>query len=207
MHDQLPENDPGLERILISAEQLRGRIAELGAQIAADYAEHSSVNLIGVLKGAVVFLADLGRAIRNAGGPPLQYNFVRASTYGDSIKSPGETHRQTQIDGLPESIRDKDVILVEDILDQGFTLAAIRDAILRDSRARSVRICVLLDKKLDTPSDEVQAVRQTIRPDYTGFAIPDRWVAGYGLDVNEAYRELPCIAVVREHHFTGGGAA
>lgn len=205
MHDQLPQHDPALERILLSADRIATRIDELAAQVAADYADCTCLHLIGVLKGAFVFMADLGRAIRRAGGPPLVYDFVKASTYGESIKKQGETHRKTQIEGLPRSIRNADVILVEDILDQGFTLAGLRDAIVRDGGVRSARVCVLLDKQLEVPTEEVTAIRRTIRPDYVGFTVPDRWVAGYGLDVNESYRELPYVAVVREHHFNSGG--
>lgn len=201
MVERLPEGESRLESVLIPATDLQARVDELAAAIARDFAGRDVVHLVGVLKGAWVFLADLARAIRRAGGPTVQYHFLRASTYGSAVKDPGETGRAVRLEGLPEAVRGGDVLLVEDILDQGFTLAGIRRALLVEGGARSVRLCVLLSKTLDTPTPEVAQVRREVVPDYVGFVIPDRWVAGYGLDVAEEFRDLPYVAIVREECF------
>jgi len=201
MAERLPAGESRLERILIPAADLQARVAELAAQISRDYAGHDVVHLVGVLKGAWVFLADLARAIRRADGPSVQYHFLRASTYGSEVKGVGETGRAVRIEGVPDAVRGGDVVLVEDILDQGFTLAGIRRALLEQSGARSVRLCVLLSKTLDAPSPEVARLRRELVPEYVGFVVPDRWVAGYGLDVAEEFRDLPYVVVVREECF------
>ncbi|MCK5806716.1 MAG: hypoxanthine phosphoribosyltransferase [Lentisphaeria bacterium] len=201
MTDHLPANDPRFESILLSAEQIAARIREIAATIAADYADTRSLHLLGVLKGACIFLADLGREIRRADGPSIQYEFIRASTYAGGIKEKHETSRPVAIASMPESLRGQDVLIVEDILDQGFTLHEIRRTLLDEMGARSVRICVLLNKQLDTPTPEVADLRERLVPDYVGFDVPDRWVAGYGLDIEEEFRDLPYVAIVREEQF------
>lgn len=201
MVDRLPEDDPRLERILLSGDQIRERVQELAADIAREFQGESMLHMVGVLKGACVFMSDLGREIRRAGGPRIEYDFIRASTYGGAIKADGEKERHVQIEGLPQNVRGRHILLVEDILDQGFTLSAVRRALLETYGAAAVRLCVLLDKELDNPSDEVVAIRKGLVPDFCGFRIPDRWVAGYGLDVNEEFRDLPYVAIVREEYF------
>ncbi|OGV67152.1 MAG: hypothetical protein A3K19_10680 [Lentisphaerae bacterium RIFOXYB12_FULL_65_16] len=193
-----------IEKTLISEERVQRRVAELGAEIARDFADHDTVHMIGVLKGAFVFMADLGRAVWKAGGPDVRYDFVRASTYGTAVKSAGEVAREVRVEMVPSKLDGKDVILVEDILDQGFTLARIRAFLLQECGARSVKLCVLLDKELAHPSAQVQAVRRELVPDYTGFRVPDRWVAGCGLDVAEEFRALPEVVVVREEFYRHG---
>jgi hypoxanthine phosphoribosyltransferase len=203
MVDRLPAGEPRLEAILIPAADLESRVEELATRIAQDYADKDVVELVAVLKGAWVFLADLGRAIRRAGGPAMHYHFLRASTYGQGVKAAGEEHRQVRIEGIPEAIRGGHVVLVEDILDQGFTLASIRRVLLEQYSVRSLRLCVLLSKRLTAPTPEVAQLRRELVPDYVGFEIPDRWVAGYGLDVGEDFRDLPYVAVVDERRCRG----
>ncbi len=198
MVERVPDADPRLEWVLISPERIAARVEQLGARIARDFASRDELHLVAVLKGAWVFLADLGRAIRRAGGPPAWYHFLRASTYGQEIKGADERSRQVRLEGIPPSLRGADVLIVEDILDQGFTLAAIRNALLEQHGVRSVRLCVLLSKVLDSPSPEVARLRRELVPDYVGFEVPDRWLAGYGLDVAEEFRDLPYVAVVDE---------
>jgi len=201
MSGAIVEQDERLERVLITEAEIRNRVQELARQIARDFADHESICMIGVLKGAFVFMSDLGREIRRAGGPELRYDFIRAKAYGCDVKEGGETTREVRIDLLPDPVEGKDVLLVEDILDQGFTLACIRELLLKEQRAKSVKLCVLLKKELDSPTPEVREVRETLRPDYSGFTVPDRWVAGYGLDAGEDFRELPCVVVVREAYY------
>lgn len=166
-----------LERTLIDSESLRARVIELGAEIAADYAERDLV-LLCLLKGGIYFTADLSRAI----DLPLAVEFVRARSYAGA-ESSGEV-RLSWIDGL--DIAGRDVLIVEDIVDTGLTLAEIRQA-LTEKGARSLAICALLykEKRLAHPFP----VR------YIGFAIEDVFVVGYGLDYDERFRNLPHIAV------------
>ena len=116
------------------------------------------------------------------------------------MKQSGETERQVAITGLPADIQGDHIVLVEDILDQGFTLSAIRQRLLAEGAA-SVRVCVFLDKQLESPTPAVRKVRAELIPDYVGFAVPDRWVVGYGLDVDEEFRDLPYVAIAREEYF------
>ena len=192
--------DKRLERVLISERAIRARLKVLARRIVADSAGRPCVHLVGVLKGAVVFMADLGREIRKAGGPPVRFGFVRARAYGAVLKGTGETTREVRVDLMPDGVRGSDVLLVEDILDQGFTLERVRDLLL-DEGARSVQLCVLLNKQLAAPTPQVRALRERLIPDYEGFRIPDRWVAGYGLDAKEEFRELPYVAIVREEYY------
>ncbi len=201
MLERLPEGETRLESILISAAALEARVTELAQAIARDHDSPDPLHLVAVLKGAWIFLADLARALRRVGGPAVHYHFVRATTYGTGMKGAQERSRQVRLEGLPSAVRGSTVVLVEDILDQGFTLAGIRKALLDDAGARAVRLCVLLDKHLDAPTPEVARLRQSLIPDYVGFSVPDRWVAGYGLDAAEEFRDLPYIAVVREECF------
>ena len=200
MASQLPAGDPRLERILIDEAQIEARLAGLAREILADAVGAQRLRLVGVLKGGWMFLADLARAIRRQNGPHVLYEFIRASTYGAEVKQSGETERQVAITGLPADIQGDHIVLVEDILDQGFTLSAIRQRLLAEGAA-SVRVCVFLDKQLESPTPAVRKVRAELIPDYVGFAVPDRWVVGYGLDVDEEFRDLPYVAIAREEYF------
>ncbi len=206
--DGLSSTGPNLveERVasvLLSEDEVQARVRELGQAISRDFADSDTLFLVGVLKGAFVFMSDLGREISRAGGPAVRYEFVRASTYGSDVKASGEVTRNVALDGIPEQIEGQDVLLVEDILDQGFTLAHIRKALLNEGKARSVKLCVLLNKVLNAPTPQVARQRACLQLDYQGFTVGDRWVAGYGLDAAEDFRELPYIAVVREEYYVG----
>ena len=169
----------GVERILIPAEDLRARVAQLGRQIREDYTGRTPM-LVGVLKGAVVFLADLMRAIE----APCECDFIAVSSYGASTRSSGIV-RLTK--DLSASIEGRDVLIVEDIVDSGRTLAYLLRN-LETRQPRSVRVCALLDK----------ATRREVpvQLDYVGFTIPDEFVVGYGLDYAGLYRNLPHLAVL-----------
>lgn len=166
------------EQPLISAEAILARVRELGAQITADYAGRELMVIV-VLKGGLLFAADLLRAIR----VPLSLEYIRAKSYdGDHSKG------NVELRVLPEQpLHGKHVLFVEDILDTGRTTAAIMDT-AKDSGAASIRLCVLLDK----PSHRTTPVQA----DYVGFTIDDHFVVGYGLDYNEHHRELPAIHVM-----------
>lgn len=166
-------------RILISQEDLEARVAAMAAEIDRDYAESDRLVCIGVLKGSVFFMVDLLKRLK----VPLAIDFFQTSSYGSST-SPGEVRIRKDLD---LSIRGKDVLLIEDIVDTGYTLRTILD-LLRFRGARSVRLCALLDKAAAREVD--------VKIDYRGFEIEKLFVVGYGLDYDEHYRNLPYIAVL-----------
>ncbi|MCL6520161.1 MAG: hypoxanthine phosphoribosyltransferase [Armatimonadetes bacterium] len=175
-----------IAEILISKEQIEARVAELGRKISEDYLGKELV-LVGILKGAVVFLADLMRQI----SIPLLVDFVAISSYGPSTRSSGVVKILKDLD---ESVENKHVLIVEDIIDTGLTLklSYLKDNLER-RKAASVKICTLLDKPARRQVD--------IEPDYKGFTIPDKFVVGYGLDFGGLYRNLPFIGVLKEEIF------
>jgi hypoxanthine phosphoribosyltransferase len=175
-----PEDD--LAEVLITEAQLSRRIADLGKQISADY-RGKDLLLLGVLKGAVMFLVDLAREIRL----PLEVDFMATSSYGSSTQSSGIVRILKDLD---EPVEGKHVLVVEDIVDSGLTLAYILRT-LEARRPASIRVCGLLVK--DRPRD----VDVDVVVDYIGFRIPDRFVVGYGLDYAETYRNLPYVAVLK----------
>ncbi len=176
MHD--PASDAELD-VLISQEALETRVSELAIEISTDYAESTDLLCIGVLKGSVFFMVDLLKQVT----VPLSVDFFQTSSYG-ATKVPGEIRIRKDVD---MSVRGRDVLLIEDIVDTGHTLRTIL-ALLDFRGARSVKLCALLDKP------ETREVEVPI--DYKGFEIPNRFVVGYGLDFDERYRNLPLIAAL-----------
>ena len=172
--------DADVEEVLLSGEQIQARVAELGAQLAADYEGREPV-LVSVLKGSIVFLADLVRAIPI----PLSIDLMEVSSYGTSTESSGQVRI---LKDLSTSIEGREVLVVEDIIDTGLTLNYLL-RYLHDKGPASIRICCLLDK----PARRLAP----IEIDYRGFTIADRFVIGYGLDYAERYRNLPYIGVLR----------
>lgn len=170
-----------IERILISQEELQSRIRELGSQLAQDYAGKNLL-LLGVLKGAVVFLVDLAKAI----DLPLQMDFMAVSSYGASTKSSGVVRILKDLDSAVDG---RDILVVEDIIDTGLTLRYILENLSMRNPA-SIKVCALLVKDKDGRRDDLTA-------DYVGFRIPDKFVVGYGLDYAELYRNLPYVAILK----------
>jgi len=171
--------NPNLEP-LISSEQIQARVAELGAEIARDYRDSTPL-LIGVLKGALLFLSDLVRATDLR----LNLEFMAISSYGASTRSSGEVKIVKDLD-VP--VEGRDILVVEDIVDTGLTLSYLI-ASLHGRGAKSVRLAALLDKW--------ERREREVTIDYLGFKIPDAFVVGYGLDFAERYRNLPYIAVLK----------
>ena len=169
-----------VKKVLLSEEELHAKIAELGAQITKDY-EGKNLLLVTVLKGAVVFLADLMRTIDQ----PAEIDFMVVSSYGSGVKSSGVVKIVKDLD---INLEGKDILIVEDILDSGMTLDYIKGMLL-DRNPASIRICALLDKPARRKVD--------LQADYVGFTIPDEFVIGYGLDYDEKYRNLPYIGVLK----------
>jgi hypoxanthine phosphoribosyltransferase len=169
-----------IAEILIGQEKLQSRITELGAQISRDYAGQDLL-LICVLRGGIIFLVDLMRCI----SVPLQLDFMAVTSYGAGARVSGGSVRLSL--DLKTDIRDRNVLLVEDIVDSGNTIAYVLE-FLKTRQPRSLKVCTLLDKpeRRETP----------VPIDYCGFSIPNKFVFGYGLDLDEFYRNLPFIAVV-----------
>lgn len=173
--------NPNLE-VLFSEEQIRDRIATLGRQITEDYAG-KDLTLVGVLKGSCLFMADLMRQIDLT----LTIDFMSVSSYKDGTRSTGDVEI---LKDLSNSIRDKHVIVVEDIVDTGLTLTRLLE-ILESRGAASIRLASFLDK----PEPRIM---KDLKIDYIGFTVPNKFVVGYGLDAAGRYRNLPFIAVVRD---------
>lgn len=166
-------------RPIVTQEEMRARIRELGKQITADYTGKDFV-LVGVLKGAYAFYADLARAIRI----PMRVDFIVVTSYGSRAKTTGKVKIVTE---LTEDIKGKDVLLVEDIVDSGLTIQYLVKQLLK-RKPRSVKVCTLLSKPERRTIDVPLA--------YIGFNIPDKYVVGYGLDYQQKYRNLPYLAVL-----------
>ena len=175
-----------VERILFTEEQLQKRVAELGAQITADYAGKAPV-LASVLRGSYIFMADLTRQIKL----PLTVDFMAVSSYGSGTTSSGQVEIRKD---LSDSIEGRDLLIVEDILDSGNTLYYLQ-RILNARHPASIKICTLLDKP--------ERRAKPIEADYKGFTIPDAFVVGYGLDYNEKYRNLPYIGILKPEVYGG----
>lgn len=173
--------------VLISAQQIRDRVDELGAEIATDFAG-KRLTVVGVLTGCLVFLADLIRRLNH----PLQVALIEASSYRGAATTPGELVIN---DGLLTELAGRDILLLDDILDTGRTISRLVDHLATKGPA-SVKTCVLLRK---LGRQEV-----AFEPDYVGFPIPDKFVVGYGLDFNDEYRHLPFIAELPDDHAPPG---
>ena len=166
-------------RVLIGRERIAAKVAEMGRRISQDFAGEPVV-LIGVLKGATIFLADLARQITL----DVSFDFIAVSSYGNAKQHRGEVKLVKDVD---RSMAGRNIILVEDILDTGLTLTFIQ-SMLRAHQPKSLKIAALLNK--------VSRRTEPIRGDYVGFEIPDEFVVGYGLDFAEHYRNLPDICVL-----------
>ena len=177
MNDNMKED---VLRVLLSEDEIREKVRELGGKITADY-KNSNLMLVTVLKGAVVFLADLMRQI----DVPAEIDFMVVSSYGSGVKSSGVVKIVKDLD-VP--LAGKDILIVEDILDSGLTLSYIKE-LLESRGPRSIRISTLLDKPSRRKVD--------LQADYIGFSVPDEFVIGYGLDYDEIYRILPYIGILK----------
>ena len=167
-------------RVLISADKIAVRVRELGAQIDADYS--GPIHLVGILKGALMFHADLARAITR----PVRLDFLGISSYGKGKTSSGQVRLTRDLDASIEGV---DVLIVEDIVDSGVTITYLTQ-VLQQRKPKSLQIVTLLDK----PDRRLRPVEVK----YVGFHIPDEFVVGYGLDYAEDYRNLPDVCVLEE---------
>lgn len=175
-----------IKKVLISEEEIHAKVAEIGARISEDYAGKNLL-MVGILKGSVVFMADLMRAV----GVHARIDFMSVSSYGSGTKSSGVVKIIKDLDNNVEGL---DLLLVEDILDSGLTLSYLRE-LLRDRHPNSIKIVTLLNKPARRTAD--------IQPDYCCFEVPDEFVVGYGLDFDERYRNLPYVGVLKEEVYQG----
>ena len=171
-----------IAKVLLTEEQIQNRVREMGQQLAKDYAGKNPT-VICILKGAVLFYTDL---LRNM-DIPLSMDFMAVSSYGNKTKSSGEVEIRKD---LSTSIENKHVIIVEDIVDSGFTLSYLT-RMLASRGAASIKLCTLLDK----PNHRAPGI--TLQADYSGFEIGNEFVVGYGLDYAEVYRNLPYIGILK----------
>lgn len=169
-----------MAEILLEEDQIQERVRELGQQITEDYAE-GNLLVVGILKGAIIFLADLLRSI----DLKCRLDFMAVSSYGDAIQSTGVVRI---LKDLEQSVEGKDILIVEDIVDSGLTLNYLVQN-LQSRRPTSLKVATFLDKPERRKVD--------VKVDYLGFTIPDRFVVGYGLDYAEKYRNLPYIGVLK----------
>ena len=167
-------------RVLISHKRIRERVREMAQEVRRDF-PNDQIHLVGVLKGSVLFLADLAREL----GGEVSFDFISVSSYGKGMDSTGEVK---MIKDLDVSMEGRTVLVVEDILDTGLTLKYLL-RLFEERKPKHLRVAVLLDK--------VERRIADVKADYTGFAIPNEFVVGYGLDYDERYRNLPDVCVVR----------
>jgi hypoxanthine phosphoribosyltransferase len=177
---QVPTMHADVEEILLSEERISTRVAELGRQLSAEYAGRDPV-LVSVLKGSIIFLADLIRSM----DIPLSVDLMEVSSYGSGTETSGQVRI---LKDLSRSIEGREVIVVEDIIDTGLTLNYLL-RYLGERNPSSISVCCLLDKPARRLAE--------IEIGYRGFTIPDRFVIGYGLDYDERYRNLPYVGVLR----------
>ncbi len=170
-----------IEKVLISEEMINEAVERIAADIDRDYSEKNLL-LLGILKGSVVFMGDLMKKIKS----PLEIDFMKVSSYGAGTTSSGRIN--IILDLHRSDLSEKDIIIVEDIIDSGRTLSYLVEYLSLNG-ARSVKTCTLLDKP----------TRRTVEfvPDYVGYEIPDEFVVGYGLDYDEQYRALPYVGVLK----------
>lgn len=169
-----------LERILLTEEELRAKVKEVALSVAKRYAGGNPI-VVGILKGSIIFYSDFIRRL----DMPVTLDFMAVSSYGSGSVSSGKLRMKKDIDS---DVKDRDVIVVEDIIDSGFTLANLKE-LLKERGAKSVCIVTLLNKKGRREYE--------IRPDYNCFDIENEFVVGYGLDYNERYRNLPYVGVLK----------
>ncbi|MEG1996179.1 MAG: hypoxanthine phosphoribosyltransferase [Oscillospiraceae bacterium] len=173
-------------KVLISEEELKGKVKELGRKISEDYKDKKLL-IVSVLKGSIVFMADLMRAI----DIDYEIDFLSVSSYGSFTTSSGDVKITKDLD---KNLDGWDLLLVDDILDSGITLGFVKNILLKRNPS-SIKICTLLDKPQRHQSKETKA-------DYIGFVVPDNFVVGYGLDYDQKYRNLPYVGILKPEIYT-----
>jgi hypoxanthine phosphoribosyltransferase len=171
---------PDLEKVLFTEEDIQRAVAQIGAQLSTEYSGKNPL-FICILKGAVMFMADLVKQVTI----PMEMDFMAVSSYGDSSRSSGVVRIMKDLD---RPVEGRHVVIVEDIVDTGLTLAYLKDLLIR-RHAESVKVAALFDKP--------EGRKMEITPDYYGFTVPNEFIVGYGLDYAEQYRNLPYVGVLK----------
>lgn len=174
-----------IKQVLVSEEEIAKKVEELAKKITEDY-KGKDLLLVGILKGSVIFMSALAQKIEF----PVQMDFMAVSSYGKSSTSTGEVRINKDLDF---SVEDRNLLIIEDIIDTGYTLGYLIDN-LKKRGAKSIKVCTLLDKPDRRKVD--------INVDYLGFVIPDEFIVGYGLDYAEQYRNLPYVAALKEEVYS-----
>jgi len=193
--------DKKIDKIVISEKRLRQRVRQLAQQICRDYKGKKVIHALVFLKGAFVFAADLIREINKLKGPAVKVNFIKVSTYGKEIKKTGEVKREVKIELDPKDIKGEEILVIEDLIDQAFTLSKLKPYLLKNRQAKSLKFCVLIDKVQTNPTTAVKKAKASFHVDYLGFSMADRWLAGYGIDAGEDFRDLPYVVFVKEKYY------
>ena len=170
---------------LIPEKEIQEKVEEIAKNIAKDYKD--KVIFVTNLKGAKIFCSDLIKTIKKISDLKIENYFVKLSSYGDKTETSGEVKIEKDIE---EDLEGKDILIIDDIVDTGITLSFLKEYLLKTKKAKSVKVCSLLDK----PSRR----KIEVKIDYKGFEVPDKFVVGYGIDYAEKYRELPYVAVLVE---------
>ena len=195
------KNDKRIDKIIIPASCISRRLNKIASEILIDYKNINSIDIVVVLTGAVIFASDLSRFLYTAGGINADFHLVKTSVYQGEIKKDNEEQREVRMLLPVGDIAKRDILIIEDIIDQGFTLSWLTKHLKHEKNANSVRICTLLNKKLDNPTPAVKQIRDNLHIDYSGFSIPDCWVAGYGIDTAGNFRNMPFIITVNEEYY------
>ena len=180
------------DSILIPESCIKKRVSGLTDEIAARNSSAKSLDILIVLSGSFMFASDLSKELYLRHNVGIRTHFMKLSYYGDSVKSSKEK-REIKVEMTPAEMETDDLLIVEDIIDQGFTLQWMIEYLQLVRGIKNIQICTLLNKKLDNPRKEIKELRSKINIDFTGFVIPDIWVAGYGMDIKHEHRNVPFV--------------
>lgn len=184
-----------ISKVLISSTCINNRISTLARQIALDAKKNkvNEIEAVVVLKGAAAFANKLGQEIYKNDGPSINFNYIQASSYASGMTSSGKVN----IKGIIGPVKNKSVLIVEDIIDTGLTMQKLKEHIEKKLGASSVKVCSLLNKS----ARRLPRLKDVVMIDYLGFDVPDLFLAGFGIDCAEKFRELPYIVAVNEKYF------
>jgi len=193
--------DDRITNLLIPEDCIRKRIRSMAKDIGHDYAGSQKLDVVVVLTGAMFFASDLTRELYTFLSAGIEIHLIKTSVYDRTIKNSNEEYRTVRLDLEPKDVDNRDILLVEDIVDQGFTLTWLVNYLVNERKVRSLKICSLINKVLKNPSGRVKEMRNGIKVSYTGFKVNDIWVAGYGIDASMELRNLPFIVSINEKMF------
>ncbi len=197
------KTDKRIDTILIPEICIRKRITALAHKINKDFKE-DPIEVMMVLTGAFMFGADLCRELYRLHNRNARFYLIKTSVYDETIKAANEKYRAVKLELDPRGIKHHDILLIEDIIDQGFTMTWLLNYLQTEREVRTIKVCSLLNKILAYPTHDVKKLRASLVLDYIGFNIPDVWIAGYGIDAGHDFRNLPFIVSVNKSYYLGG---